>query len=123
MSFEKWVEEMISRIKIVEQQSRLNGISEKEKELLLDRSVEPFGLWKGDESTAKSVISVNPEEVRNAIEAAKKKYKLRDEDGVLRCEGYLEREKFEHCASFLKGYGYSYDKAIKGLKKIIQGVQ
>ena len=123
MSFEKWVEEMISRIKIVEQQSRLNGISEKEKELLLDRSVEPFGLWKGDESTAKSVISVNPEELRNAIEAAKKKYKLRDEDGVLRCEGYLEREKFEHCASFLKGYGYSYDKAIKGFKKIIQGVQ
>ena len=122
MSFEKWVEEMISRIKIVEQQSRLNGISEKEKELLLDRSVEPFGLWKG-ESIEKTVPPVNSEEVRNAIEAAKKKYKLRDEDGVLRCEGYLEREKFEHCASFLKGYGYSYDKSIKGFKKIIQGVQ
>jgi hypothetical protein len=119
MSFDSWLKEMTSRIKIVEKHCGSNGINVKEMELLLDRSIEPYGLWKGNDA-AKTAVVANPEETRNALEAAKRKYKLKETGADLKIDGHLEKDKFSECAAFLKGFGYSYDKEIKGFKKGVQ---
>ena len=119
MSFDSWLDEMINRAKTVEKQCGSKGVSPKAMELLLDRSIEPYGLWKGNDA-AKTAVVANPEETRNALEAAKRKYKLKEAGADLKIDGHLEKDKFSECAAFLKGFGYSYDKEIKGFKKGVQ---
>ena len=66
MSFDSWLEEMTARAKAVEKQCGSKGVNPKVMELLLDRSIEPYGLWKGND-TAKNAASVNSEEAKNAV--------------------------------------------------------
>ena len=47
MNFESWLDEIMNTAKTVEKQCGSKGVSPKVMEMLLDRSIEPYGLWKG----------------------------------------------------------------------------
>ena len=114
MSFDSWLNEMISRIKVVEKQCGSNGINVKEMELILDRSIEPYGLWKGSGATH---MSIPPEEMKAALEAVKRKYKLKELDDLLIPEEYMEKPTYQKCSTLLKDMGYTYDKDKKAFRK------
>ena len=112
---ETWLNEMISRVKVIEKECVANQVNTR-AELLIERGVEPYGLWNGSTmSTAQPSI---PEDAKaNALEAAKKKYGLSESNGSLVLQKNLEPSMFKECATFLRGIGYSYDKSVKGFKK------
>ena len=114
MSFDTWLDEMINRAKTVEKQCGAKGAGPKVMEMLLDRSIEPYGLWKGAETTH---TSIPPEEMKAALEAAKRKYKLKDVDGFLVLEEYVDKARFQELAGVLKGMGYIYNKGEKAFMK------
>ena len=117
MSFDTWLDEMISRAKTVEKQCGTKGASPKVMEMLLDRSIEPYGLWKGTETTH---MSIPPEEMKAALEAVKKKYKLKEDEGELILIEYVDKARFSEIAGVLKNFGYAYNK---GEKAFIKGGQ
>ena len=61
MNFDSWLDEMINRAKTVEKQCGSKGVSSKVMEMLLDRSIEPYGLWKG---SGAGHMSIPPEEMK-----------------------------------------------------------
>ena len=117
MSFDSWLDEMINRAKTVEKQCGSKGVSPKAMELLLDRSIEPYGLWKG---SGAGHMSIPPEEMKAALEAAKRKYGLDESKGSLILRHNLETSTFKDCAASLREFGYSYDKSIKGFRKEVK---
>lgn len=119
MKFNAWLNEMISRVKIIEKECLSKGIGEKGMDFLIERGVEPYGLWKKD-SLPNAQAPISEEGKLNAIAAAKKKYGLNEVNDSLVIQKSLEPTKFKECASFLKGFGYSYDKGIKGFKKEVK---
>jgi hypothetical protein len=119
MNFESWLGEMISRIKTIEKECLAKGVGEKAMDSLVERGVEPYGLWKKD-SLPNAQAPISEEGKLNAIAAAKKKYGLNEVNDSLVIQKSLEPTKFKECASFLKGFGYSYDKGIKGFKKEVK---
>lgn len=120
MSFDSWLEEMINRAKTVEKQCGSKGVNPKVMELLLDRSIEPYGLWKGND-TAKNAAPVNPEEAKNKLEAIKRKFRLIEDKGCLKINtdknGFPNNQEFQSCNSNLKELGFVYDKTIHGFRK------
>lgn len=114
MSVESWLEEMINRAKTVEKQCGSKGVSSKVMEMLLDRSIEPYGLWKGSGATH---MSIPPEEIKAALEAVKRKYKLKELDDLLIPEEYMEKPTYQKCSTLLKDMGYIYDKDKKAFRK------
>jgi len=116
MNFDTWLGEMISRIKTIEKECLSKGIGEKGMDFLVERGVEPFGLWNGNTMSANQV-PISDEGMMNAIAAAKRKYGLNEVSGALVLQKNLETAAFKECAFFLRGFGYSYDKGIKGFRK------
>ena len=120
MSFDSWLEEMTARAKAVEKQCGSKGVNPKVMELLLDRSIEPYGLWKGND-IAKNAAPVNSEEAKNRLEAVKRKYKLIGDGEILKIntakDGFLNNQEFQSCNSNLKELGFVYDKTVHGFRK------
>jgi hypothetical protein len=114
MSFDSWLDEMINRAKTVEKQCVSKGVSPKVMEMLLDRSIEPYGLWKG---SGAGHMSIPPEEMKAALEAVKRKYKLKELDNLLIPEEYMEKSTYQKCSTLLKDMGYTYDKDKKAFRK------
>lgn len=114
---ETWLNEMISRVKIIEKECLAKGLGEKVMDLLIDRAVEPAGLWRGSEAKGRDIP---PEEMKAALEAAKRKYDLDESKGSLILRHNLETSTFKDCAASLREFGYSYDKSIKGFRKQVK---
>lgn len=119
MSVESWLNEMDNRTRYIEKECGARRVNPEVMKIMIDRCIEPYGLWR-ENNSQRSIAPVNPEETRNALEAAKRKYKLKEAGADLKIDGHLEKDKFSECAAFLKGFGYSYDKEIKGFKKGVQ---
>ena len=116
MNFDTWLGDMISRIKAIEKECLSKGIGEKGIDYLIERGVEPYGLWKKD-SLSNAQAPISEEGKLNAIAAAKKKYDLDESNGSLVLKHNLEATAFKECAASLREFGYTYDKSVKGFKK------
>ena len=62
-------------------------------------------------------MSIPPEEMKAALEAVKRKYKLKELDDLLIPEEYMEKPAYQKCSSLLKDMGYTYDKDKKAFRK------
>ena len=104
--FEMWVETMISRIEIIERKVRENGkLSEESKRLLIDRGIQPFGLWT-PESENKNGSTKKPTLTEIASE-----FGLTVDGNLLRIpESGLSMEQFTMAAKKLESIGYDYKK-------------
>ena len=113
--FKEWIDEMITRVKIIEKECIANQVNAR-AELLIERGVEPYGLWNGGKmSAAQPPI---PEDAKaNALEAAKKKYSLSESNGSLVLQKNLAKPTFKECANLLNELGYIYDQSVQGFKK------
>ena len=104
--FEMWVETMISRIEIIDRKVRENGkLSEESKRLLIDRGIQPFGLWT-PESENKNGSTKKPTLTEIASE-----FGLTVEGNLLRIpKSGLSKEQFTKVAKKLESIGYDYKK-------------
>ena len=104
--FEMWVETMISRIEIIERKVRENGkLSEESKRLLIDRGIQPFGLWT-PESENKNGSTKKPTLTEIASE-----FGLTVDGNLLRIpKSGLSKEQFTKVAKKLESIGYDYKK-------------
>ena len=104
--FEMWVETMISRIEIIERKVRENGkLSEESKRLLIDRGIQPFGLWT-PESENKNGSTKKPTLTEIASE-----FGLTVDGNLLRIpKSGLSKEQFTMAAKKLESIGYDYKK-------------
>ena len=104
--FEMWVETMISRIEIIDRKVRENGkLSEESKRLLIDRGIQPFGLWT-PESENKNGSTKKPTLTEIASE-----FGLTVDGNLLRIpESGLSMEQFTMAAKKLESIGYDYKK-------------
>ncbi len=104
--FEMWVETMISRIEIIDRKVRENGkLSEESKRLLIDRGIQPFGLWT-PESENKNGNTKKPTLTEIASE-----FGLTVDGNLLRIpKSGLSKEQFTKVAKKLESIGYDYKK-------------
>ncbi len=104
--FEMWVETMISRIEIIDRKIRESGkLSEESKRLLIDRGIQPFGLWT-PESENKNGSTKKPTLTEIASE-----FGLTVDGNLLRIpESGLSMEQFTMAAKKLESIGYDYKK-------------
>ena len=104
--FEMWVETMISRIEIIDRKIRESGkLSEESKRLLIDRGIQPFGLWT-PESENKNGSTKKPTLTEIASE-----FGLTVDGNLLRIpRSGLSKEQFTTVAKKLESIGYDYKK-------------
>ena len=104
--FEMWVETMISRIEIIDRKVRENGkMSEESKRLLIDRGIQPFGLWT-PEAENKNGNTKKPTLTEIASE-----FGLTVDGNLLRIpKSGLSKEQFTKVAKKLESIGYDYKK-------------
>ncbi len=105
--FESWVEEMISRMEIIDRKIKENGkLNGEATRLLMDRGIQPFGLWSPAESENKSENSMKPTLTEIANE-----FGLSIDGNLLRIpKSGLTKEQFSKAAKRLEALGYEYKK-------------
>ena len=117
--FEVWVDAMISRMEIIDRKVKETGkLNGEATRLLMDRAIQPFGLWnhgKDNIGNGKSTISEIAAEFGFAIDG-----------NILRIpkNGVL-KEQFSQAAKRLEALGYEYKKgkAVFGTKWTSVGVK
>lgn len=118
MAVKLWIDDMISRYLIVKKECEARGVDARTTEIMIDRVIEPYGLWKGSDNKEPPV---DPQEAKNKLEAIKRKYKLFESGGFLKRnnakDGFLSDKEFQECSNNLKPFGYIYDKTNHCFKK------
>ena len=104
--FESWVEEMISRMEIIDRKIKENGkLNGEATRLLMDRAIQPFGLWT-PESKNKNGNTGKPTLTEIASE-----FGLTIDGNLLRVpRSGLSKEQFSQAAKRLEALGYEYKK-------------
>ena len=114
MVVDPWLDTMISRALVIKKECEARGLDMQTTQVIVDRSIEPYGLWKG---SGAGHMSIPPEEMKAALEAVKRKYKLKELDDLLIPEEYMEKPTYQKCSTLLKDMGYTYDKNKKAFRK------
>ena len=117
--FESWVEEMISRMEIIDRKIKENGkLNGEATRLLMDRAIQPFGLWS-PESENKSGNTGKPTLTEIANE-----FGLSIDGNLLRVpKSGLSKEQFSQAAKRLEAIGYEYKKGKSVFGPKWNGVQ
>ena len=102
--FEVWVNEMISRMETVDRKIKENGkLNGEATRLLMDRAIQPFGLWnpgKDNTGNGKSTITEIAAEFGLVIDG-----------DILRIpRSGVPKEQFSKAAKKLESLGYEYKK-------------
>ena len=105
--FEVWVNEMISRMETVDRKIKENGkLNGEATRVLMDRAIQPFGLWSPAELENKSENSMKPTLTEIANE-----FGLSIDGNLLRIpKSGLTKEQFSKAAKRLEALGYEYKK-------------
>ena len=104
--FEVWVNEMISRMETVDRKIKENGkLNGEATRLLMDRSIQPFGLWSPESETQ---ASRNGKQTLTEIAS---EFGLTIDGTLLRIpKSGLTKEQFSKVAKKLESLGYDYKK-------------
>ena len=104
--FESWVEEMISRMEIIDRKVKETGkLNGEATRLLMDRSIQPFGLWSPESETQ---ASRNGKPTLTEIAS---EFGLTIDGTLLRIpKSGLTKEQFSKVAKKLESLGYDYKK-------------
>ena len=104
--FESWVEEMISRMEIIDRKIKENGkLNGEATRLLMDRAIQPFGLWSPESETQ---ASRNGKPTLTEIAS---EFGLTIDGNLLRIpKSGLSKEQFSKAAKKLESLGYDYKK-------------
>ena len=105
--FDTWLETMISRMEAIDRKIKENGkLNGEATRLLMDRGIQPFGLWSPAESENKSENSMKPTLTEIANE-----FGLSIDGNLLRIpKSGLTKEQFSKAAKRLEALGYEYKK-------------
>ncbi len=104
--FESWVEEMISRMEIIDRKIKENGkLNGEATRLLMDRGIQPFGLWSPESETQ---ASRNGKQTLTEIAS---EFGLTIDGTLLRIpRSGVSKEQFSKAAKRLEALGYEYKK-------------
>lgn len=104
--FESWVEEMISRMEIIDRKVKETGkLNGEATRLLMDRSIQPFGLWSPESETQ---ASRNGKPTLTEIAS---EFGLTIDGTLLRIpRSGVSKEQFSKAAKRLEALGYEYKK-------------
>ena len=104
--FESWFEEMISRMEIIDRKIKENGkLNGEATRLLMDRGIQPFGLWSPESETQ---ASRNGKQTLTEIAS---EFGLTIDGNLLRVpRNGLSKEQFSKVAKKLESIGYDYKK-------------
>ena len=102
--FDTWLETMISRMEAIDRKIKENGkLNGEATRLLMDRAIQPFGLWtpgKDNIGNGKSTISEIAAEFGFAVDG-----------NILRIpKNGVPKEQFSQAAKRLEALGYEYKK-------------
>ena len=105
--FDTWLETMISRMEAIDRKIKENGkLNGEATRLLMDRAIQPFGLWSPAELENKSENSMKPTLTEIANE-----FGLSIDGNLLRIpKSGLTKEQFSKVAKKLESLGYDYKK-------------
>ena len=105
--FDTWLETMISRMEAIDRKIKENGkLNGEATRLLMDRAIQPFGLWSPAELENKSENSMKPTLTEIANE-----FGLSIDGNLLRIpKSGLTKEQFSKVAKKLESIGYDYKK-------------
>ena len=105
--FDTWLETMISRMEAIDRKIKENGkLNGEATRLLMDRAIQPFGLWSPAELENKSENSMKPTLTEIANE-----FGLSIDGNLLRIpKSGLTKEQFSKAAKKLESLGYEYKK-------------
>ncbi len=104
--FDTWLETMISRMEAIDRKIKENGkLNGEATRLLMDRSIQPFGLWSPESETQ---ASRNGKPTLTEIAS---EFGLTIDGTLLRIpKSGLTKEQFSQVAKKLESLGYDYKK-------------
>lgn len=105
LEFEAWVNEMISRMEIIDRKIRENGkLNGEATRLLMDRAIQPFGLWNpGKDNTGNNG--------KPTLTEIASEFGLSIDGDILRIpKSGVSKEQFSKAAKRLEALGYEYKK-------------
>ena len=104
--FEVWVDAMISRMEIIDRKVKETGkLNGEATRLLMDRSIQPFGLWSPESETQ---ASRNGKPTLTEIAS---EFGLTIDGTLLRIpRSGVSKEQFSKAAKRLEALGYEYKK-------------
>ena len=103
--FETWVNEMISRMEIIDQKVKETGkLNGEATRLLMDRAIQPFGLWNPESSKTGS-------NGKSSLTEIAAEFGLSIDGDILRIpKSGVSKEQFSKAAKRLEALGYEYKK-------------
>ena len=104
LEFEDWIDEMISRMEIIDRKIRENGkLNGEATRLLMDRAIQPFGLWNpGKDNTGNG---------KPTLTEIASEFGLSIDGDILRIpKSGVSKEQFSKAAKRLEALGYEYKK-------------
>ena len=106
MEFDTWLETMISRMETIDRKIKENGkLNGEATRLLMDRAIQPFGLWSPESETQ---ASRNGKQTLTEIAS---EFGLTIDGTLLRIpKSGLTKEQFSKVAKKLESLGYDYKK-------------
>ena len=104
--FDTWLETMISRMEAIDRKIKENGkLNGEATRLLMDRAIQPFGLWSPESETQ---ASRNGKQTLTEIAS---EFGLTIDGTLLRIpKSGLTKEQFSMVAKKLESLGYDYKK-------------
>ena len=104
--FDTWLETMISRMEAIDRKIKENGkLNGEATRLLMDRAIQPFGLWSPESETQ---ASRNGKQTLTEIAS---EFGLTIDGTLLRIpKSGLTKEQFSKVAKKLESLGYDYKK-------------
>ena len=104
--FDTWLETMISRMEAIDRKMKENGkLNGEATRLLMDRAIQPFGLWSPESETQ---ASRNGKPTLTEIAS---EFGLTIDGNILRIpKNEVPKEQFSQAAKRLEALGYEYKK-------------
>lgn len=101
--FEAWVDAMISRMEIIDRKVKETGkLNGEATRLLMDRAIQPFGLWNPEQSGSKG---------KPGLTEIAGEFGLTIDGNILRIpKSGFSKEEFSKAARRLESVGYEYKK-------------